>query len=306
MKLQSTLIKLFIPLIFINFNANSKTLLEKNTACNHAVNKGDFNAAIKQADDILKSKANDNDALLCKGRALGAQGQYAEALSVLTLAEKQATDNFNSIISNMLIGNLHKANQQYAEAIASYEKSISFAKNSTNEKLERANQNLIGAVYSQNKDYNASLARYLVASKLAMNDNERAESFGLLAANYNILGQHDLAIENQMKALQMQKKAGTLDEFADASLSLGQLYTAAKEYANADKTLTKFAEFAKENGGAYYEAKAKLYLAQNKAASGDSQSAKAFIADARSIAKSVGDSGLNVEIDEIAKKLGSD
>ena len=304
MNLQKTLIYAFISLIIISLNASAEVVLDQSAACNQSVNKGDYPLAVNQADALLKMNVNNNEALLCKGRALGAQGKYSEALSVLMLAEKQSTDNFNSVISNMLIGNLHKANQKYAEAIASYEKSIGFAKTSTNEKLERANHNLIGAVHSQNKDYNASLASYLVGSKLAMNDNERAESFSLLAANYKTLGQHDLAIENQVKAVQMQKKAGTLDEFADATLMLGQVYIGAKEYANADKTLTKFAQFAKENGGAYYEAKARLYLAESMAGSGDSASAKTSFTDARSIAKSVGDNDLNSEIEATAKKLG--
>ena len=304
MNLHNTLNIVFISLILINFNANAEQSAEA-AACNQAVNKSDFASAISKADALLKKSADNRDGLLCKGRALGAQGKYSEALSALEAADKQSKDGFDSIISNMLIGNLHKSNQKYAEAVASYEKSMGFAKTTSNEKFERINHNLIASVAVLKNDQNAALASYQAGSKLAMNDNERAESFELLAATYKALAQYDAAIEYQIKAVQMQKIAGTLDEYADASLALGQIQIAAKDYVSADKTLSKFARFAKDNGGAYYEAKANLYLAQSKAASGDAASAKTLLADARNTAKSINANDLTSQIESAEKKLNN-
>lgn len=305
MKLQNTLIITFISLIIISLNSYSDELSDKNVACNAALNKGDIAGAAKLADEVLKRDAKNRDGLICKGRLLGAQGNFDEALSALKQAETLSKEPFDHIIGQMLIGNAYKAQQKYPDAIASYESSLTIAKVDKNELYTRVDHNLIGDVRSKMQDYNAALASYLAGSKLAMNDNERAESFGLLAATYKSLGQHDLAIEHQIKAVQMQKKAGTLDDYADATLALGQIYIAAKDFSNAEKTLSKFAQFAKDNGGAYYEAKANLYLAQSKAASGDTAGAKTLLTDARNSAKSIGAGDLTSEIDATEKKLSN-
>ncbi len=305
MKLQNTLIITFISLILISFNSFSDEISDKNTACNAALNKGDITSAIKLADEVLKRDAKNREALICKGRILGAQGNFDEALSVLKQAETQSKESFEHIIGNMLIGNVYKSQQKYVDAIASYEASLSIAKTDKNEKFSRANHNLIGDAQSKTQDYNAALSSYQAGSKLAMNDNERAESFELLATTYKALGQYDAAIENQVKAVQMQKISGTLDQYADSTLALGQIYITAKDYTNADKTLAKFAQFAKDNGGVYYEAKANLYLAQSKAASGDAVSAKTLLTDTLALAKSVGASDLTSEIEATEKKLNN-
>lgn len=305
MKLQNTLIITFTSLILISFNIYADELSDKNAACNAALNKGDFNSAAKLADEVLKRDTHNREALICKGRLLGAQGSFDAALITLKQAETLSKAPFEHIIGNMLIGNVYKAQQKYAEAITSYEAGLAVAKADKNEKYIRANHNLIGDVQSRAQDYNAALASYQAGSKLAMNDNERAESFELLAATYKALAQYEAAIEYQIKAVQMQKISGTLDQYAESNLALGQMQIAAKDYANADKTLAKFAQFAKDNGGAYYEAKANLYLAQSKAASGDAASAKTLLADARTLAKSVGASDLNSAIDATEKKLNN-
>jgi len=303
MKLQNTSIITFISLILLSFNSYSEGLSDKISACTLALNKGDAVTALNRADEALKLNPTNRDALLCQGRALGAQGKYNEALSALQQAENQSKEPFDKVISNLLIGNLQKENQKNVEAIASYEKSLGICKTEKNDKFARISHNLIGEAHAQNKDYNAALTSYTAGSGLAMNDNERADSYERLAATYKALGQYDAAIEYQLKGMLMQKKAGTLDQYANASLELGQIYILARDYPGAEKTLSKFLQFAKENGGAYYEAKASLYLAQSKAASGDLTSAKTLLADARNIAKNVGDKDLMGEIEATGKNL---
>jgi tetratricopeptide (TPR) repeat protein len=303
MKLQNTLIISFISLILLSFNINADEISDKNAACNAALNKGDIAGADKLADEVLKRDAKNREGLICKGRLLGAQGSYEAALSALKLAEGQSKESFEHVIGHILIGNVYKAQQKYADSIASYEASLAVAKASKNDKYVRANHNLIGDAQSRAQDHNAALGSYQAGSKLAMNDNERAESYELLATAHKALGQYDLAIEHQFKAVQMHKKSGTLDQYADAGLVLGQLQIAAKDYVSADKTLSKLAQFAKDNGGTYYEAKANLYLAQSKAQNGDTVSAKTLLADVRNIAKSIQASDLSSEIDAIEKQL---
>ncbi len=306
---QNTLIKIFTLLFFIYFNLNNITyaqdVSDKNTACNAALDKGNIANAVSISDDILKQEPNNHDGLLCKGRALGAQGKYDAALNALELAAKQSKPGFDEIISYLLIGNLHLENKKYAGAIVSYEKSLKICEAEKNDKFKRINLNLIGETYAQNNDLNAALARYLAGSKLAMNDNERADSFERLGATYNALDQHDLAIEYQLKGVIMQKKVGTLDQYANASLALGQVYEKAKEYPNAEKTYTKLIQFAKDNGGVYYEAKASHELALIKATGGDTSSAKAIMSVALKIANNLGARALASEIEASIKKLSN-
>jgi len=260
MKLENTLVISFILLNLLSFNIYADEFSDENYACNAALNKGDFNTAEKLADEVLKHDEKNREASICKGRLLGAKGSYDEALIMLKQAEALSKEPSEHIIGFILIGNIYKAQQKNSDALASYEYSLNIAKTEKNEKYIRADYDVIGDVHRQSNDLNAALTSYQLGAKLAMNDNERAESYELLAATYKALGQYDAAIEYQVKAIQMQKISGTLDQFADSTLALGQIYIAAKDYSNADKSLTKFVQFAKENGGVYYEAKAKLFF----------------------------------------------
>ena len=301
MKLQNTLNIIFISLILLSFHTYADELSDKNAACNAALNKGDFNSAAKLAGEVLKRDANNREALICKGRLLGAQGKYDEALSALQQAGKLSKEPFDRIIGNMLIGNVYKAQQKYLDAIVSYEKSLGIAEADKNEKMMRANHNLIGDAQTQNKDISAALASYQAGSKLSMNDNERAENYELLATSYSALGQHDAAIEYQLKGVQMEQKSGTLDSIANANLALGDIYMKAKEYANAEKTYTKLLQFSKDNGGAYFEAKSDFYLGRAKAANGDSTGANRLITEAKTIAKKIGANDLTAEFEAVNK-----
>jgi tetratricopeptide (TPR) repeat protein len=301
--LYKTLNYAFISLFFICINAYAVDVSDKVTACTFAINKGDFATAVSVSAELLKLAPNNRDGLLCKGRALGAQGKYDEALSALGLAEKNSQPGFDKIISYIFIGNLHKANNKNAEAIASYEKSLKICESENNEKFKRITLNLIAEAHAQNNDFAAALTNYLAGAKLANNDNERADSYERLAATYSALGQYDSAIEYQLKGVLMQSKAGTLDQYAIASLTLGEIYGKAKEYANAEKTYTKLIQFSQDNGGAYYEAKASYGLAQIKALRGDTSNAKTMMAEAFKMAKNIGENDLATEIETSIKKL---
>ena len=299
----NTLIYLSTALFLISFNSSAQDVSEKVIACNVALDKGNAANAIVVSDEILQLEANNRDGLLCKGRALGGQGKFEAALSALEMAAQQSKPGFEEIISTLLIGNLYKANNKNVEAIASYEKSLKVSEVEKNDKFSLINHNLMGETYTSNNDLNAALASYIAGSKLTKNDNERADSFERLGVTYSALGKHDLAIEYQLKGMLQQQKSGTLDQYADASLALGKVYANAKEYPQAEKIYTKLIQFAKENGGAYYEAKASYGLAQVAVAKGDSSNAKTMMGDALKIAKNTGDADLVLAIETSINNL---
>ena len=296
---QLTLILIVNSLFLFSLSATANTteVAEKLGECTAALNKGDLNKAIKSSTDLLKLDPKNHDGLQCKGRALGAQGKYAEAVSALEASTVNTTDGFEQIISYLFLGNLHKDNNKNAEAIVAYEKSIKVCELEKNDKYKRISLNLMAEAQAQNKDFNAALTSYLAGSKLAMNDNERADSFERLASTYKALGQYDQAIEYQIKGVSMQQKAGTLDQYANANLALGDIYIAAKDYVNAEKTFANLAKFSNDQGGAYFEAKADVGLAQTKSASGDATAAKVFADKAKTIAKETKDNALEQEIE---------
>ena len=302
---QNTLTYLCITLFLFSFNANADAISDKVFACNTALNKGDYAGASSTAAEILKSQSNNRDGLLCKGRALGAQGNYSEALVNLELALKQSQQGFEQILSHIFIGNLNKNNNKFTDAIASYEASIKICEAEKLDKFKRVNLNLIGDAHTQNKDLTAALASYTAASKLAMNDNERAEDFERLAATYNGLNKSNEAIEYQLKATLMHEKSGTREQFANASVALGRVYEAAKDYLAAENTYAKLLKFSKDNGSAYYETLANYGIARTKIAAGDNAGAKSMLADASTMAKNIGETDLAAEIEASLKKLSN-
>ncbi len=302
MKLEKTLISSFTALFLFSFNVYSAELSEQSASCTQALSQGNLVKAVEVASEILKADAKNRDGLLCQGRALAAKGKYAEALIPLEKSLAQAT-GFDAIISHLLIGNLHKDNKKNAEALASYEKSIGISKQEKNDKFTRINHNLMGEVYVNTQDFNAALTNYVAGEKLAYNDNERADSYERLATTYSALGRHNEAIEFQVKAILMQKKSGTLDQYANASLEMGRIYIAAKELQNAERTYTKLVQFSQENGGTYYEVKANMGLAQTKLAAGDAAAAKTLLINAQKLAKTVGADDLTAEVNTALAKL---
>ncbi len=103
----------------------------------------------------------------------------------------------------------------------------------------------------------------------------------------------------------MHDKSGTREQFANASVALGRVYEAAKDFPAAENTYAKLLKYSKENGSAYYETVAKFGLARIKAAVGDTSSAKIMLADASAMAKNIGEIDLTAEIEESLKKLNN-
>lgn len=302
-KLEKTLKITFTLLILLSFNAFSKEPPKEVLACNEAVNKGDAETALQHAEAILKQNDTDHEGLLCKGRALKIQGKYTEALEAMQSAVEAAEQPFAKTVSYILIGNLHQSNDKPQEAIASYTKSLEVCAQTGNQRYSRINHNLIGDTYSKENDLNAALDSYATGLRLANNDNERAESFENLAKIYNTQSNHDKAIEFQLKAVVMQKQAGSLTAYADSSLLLGQYFYDAKNYTEAERHYKKLAKFAKDNGGAYYESSANYHLAEAMYANGDQAGAKTLILDAKQLAEKIGAKQLAAEIAAAEKKL---
>ncbi len=293
MKLQITLGLVIITLFFNNVYANSQEV----AACNQALGKGDATAALIIANKVLTSNKADKDALICQGRALDAKADFSGALAAYKLADINSTDAFDKTISTLLIGGAYRSLKQHELAITSYQQTILNAKSADNKAFERMGHNAIGNIYFENKQLPLALSEYMSGSKLAANDNERGESFEKIALTYHHMNQNDLALEYQIKAYLMHDTVGTLDQYAHSSIELGRYYAITKNFSSAENVLNKIIKFAKEQGGAYYEAQGSYELAKVKVATGDVAAAKVLIEHAKSIAKNTSDKALGDEIE---------
>lgn len=294
MKSLITLTFISTTLLLNNVNAMDSAM----SACNQAVEKGDAATALSLSSKVLSKNKNDKDALICQGRALSAQGDLSGAVTSFKAAIDNSVDVFDKTVASILMGNAYKVARQYDQATASYQQSLAFAQADKNQKFERISQNLIGDAYFSDKKFEQALAAYTLANKLSANDNERGESFENIALMHHRLGQHDSALEYQIKAYLTHEKVGTLDQYAHSSIELGRYYTLTKNYLSAESTLNKIIKFAKEQGGAYYEAQGSYLLAKVKVATGDVESAKALVQNAKLIAKNANDNALEQEINQ--------
>lgn len=292
MKLKITLALLVSSLYFNNVYALPADMAE----CNLALETGDIAAAMALASTALSQNQNNKEALICQGRAYIAKGDLTAALAALQQASKQTTEALDQSIIALVTGNAYKAAKQYDSATASYEKSLTFAQTAKNETFTRLSQNLLADIQFDNKHFEQALVLYMAASKFAANDNERGEDFEKIALTQHMLNKHDAAVEYEIKAYMMHEKVGTLDQYAHTSITLGRYYALAKNYTSATHILNKIIKFAKEQGGAYYEAQGSYVLAKVKVATGDIAAAKALVAHANMIAKSSGDKLLADEI----------
>lgn len=301
-KLENTLHLSFISLILFNLSVNAAEVDPQIIACNAALNRQQYDAAISKANVAIKQKELAAQGKMCKGRALLAMGKKEEAKAEFASADQTASNDFDKTVSNLLLGNMEKDQQHYAEAIKLYETSLAFAKKDDNRNFTRVSYNLIGETYGLLNDHVTALKYLEEGEQLAMNDNERADSYERIAASYQAQQQFDQAIAYQIRGIAMQRKAGTLDQYAEANLTLGQLHTQNKDYAKAESTYAKLLQFSQENGGAYYEAKTLIFLAQTKQAQGDNVAANQHFAEAETIAKKIQASDLSEMIAANQKK----
>jgi tetratricopeptide (TPR) repeat protein len=294
MKLKLALSFILISLFFNNVYAVSPDA----STCVQALEKNDLNAALVLAKKAISINKSDYDALICQGRVLAAKGELDSALTSFKLADTQSTDAFEKAIATLLVGRTQYALKQNDIAIASFQQTIAHAVTAKNKGFERVGHNAIGDVYFDNNQLEQALTEYLLANKLAANDNERGSSSEKIALTYHKMNTDDLALEYQIRAYLMYETVGTLDEYARSGIELGRYYSISKQYVSAENVLNKIIKLAKEQGGAYYEAKGSCVLAKVKVVTGDVPTAKGLVQYAKEIAKNSKDKEFEQEIEQ--------
>lgn len=287
-----------LSLIVGLFFFTNSALADGVDGCNQALEAGDAAKAMTQAQEALPGAINKREAYLCLGRAAGELGKHEEALAALQSAEKLSVQPVERIVALTLLGNQYREANNTPQAIESYRKSLEIARAEKNTGFELINLNQLGSVLEKSGDAEGALEQYQLGLKLAANDNERADSHARIAGAHSLLGQHDKAIEHQLKSVLFEERAGDFNHYAYANIELGRICLVAKQYADAEKWLGKFLGAIAEAGDSYWQAKARFMLAQVKLAKGAGNEAKSEFSQARAMAQRIGANQLLGEINK--------
>lgn len=290
MNLKITLIVLFNLLILNDVIAKESTA----EACDAAIQ----NRQYAQAITLAEQHSGQAEFWLCKGRAQSALKQNTAAQESFKQAIARKPVGLDLISAYLLLGNAQLEAKKHALAIESYQQALKLSEQQEMRRYSRIAHNLMGEAYFEIGEYAESLKAFETGEKLAMNDDERADSYIHEALAYQQMQQSDKAIEYQLKGVLMLRKSGTPDQYAEASLALGKLFVAKKDLVGASKTYQRLMEYAHENGGVFYEAKTAIYWAEVKRAQGDAAGAEQLIKQAETIAAQYKDP----ELDELLAK----
>ncbi|MBF4988483.1 tetratricopeptide repeat protein [Methylophilus sp. 14] len=258
-------------------------------ACDSAVQ----NQQYAQAIQVAEQHVSQAEFWLCKGRAQSALAQNAAAQQSFKQAISLKPTGLDLISAYMLLGNAQLEAKTHEAALESYLQALKLSEQQNMRRYARVAHNLIGEAYFEVGQYAESIKSFETGEKLAMNDDERADSYIHEAMVYQQLQQADKAIEYQLKGVMMLRKSGTPDQYAEASLTLGKLFAAKKDYASADKTYQRLMEYAHDNGGEFYEAKTAIYWAESKRAQGDAAGAASLVKQAETMAAKLKDAELD-------------
>lgn len=288
--------KLPYLLFFVLFSAAHAAHAAEADACNQALEAGDAAQAVAQAQEALRTAANKRETYLCLGRAQGELNRHTQALAALEEAGKLSIQPQERMLALTLLGNAQRNAGNPAQAIVAYQQSLEIARAEKSSGFELLNLNQMGVAMQQSGDNAAALEHFRQGLALAANDNERADSHARIASAYSLLGQHDKAIEHQLKSVLYEERAGDFNHYAYANIELGRICLVARQYADAEKWLGKFLGTITEAGDSYWQAKARYMLARVKSAKGAGTEAREQFSQAKAMAQRIGANTLLGEI----------
>lgn len=281
MNSKITLIILF-NLLIINDSFALDAALE---SCDSALQNRQFSQAV----NIAEKYPAQAGFWLCKGRAQSALNQAADAEQSFKKAIGLKPQGLDLISAYMLLGNVQQQSKNTAAALESYQQALKLSEQQNMRRYVRIAHNLIGEALFENAQYTESLQAFQAGEKLALNDDERADSYVHEALTFQQLQQLDQAIEYQLKGVMMLRKSAEPQYYADASLVLARLFIAKKDFVSADKTYQRLMEYTQENGGSFYEAKTAIEWAEAKRLQNDTAGAERLLAQAENISHKIQD-----------------
>jgi tetratricopeptide (TPR) repeat protein len=259
--------------------------------CKKALETRDYATAAQTA-----SSQDSYDGVMCAGRAQQAIGDHSAAESSFGKAEKLANDKYSSMLAITFLARSANSAGKPDEALSHYERSLKLAREISAQQGQWVSLNEMGQIHQERKDFKAALDLYKKASPFASNDNERSESNQLIAAACDQSGDHDHAIEYQLKSVVLEERSGDANQYLNAKLQLALYAIYAKEYNRSNKELSDIIKVSKEGGSLYWEARATLYQSRIEKSRGDQDKSDALLKVASDLASKSGIPSLIEEV----------
>ncbi|HEY3327571.1 MAG TPA: hypothetical protein VGK14_10420 [Novimethylophilus sp.] len=266
-------------------------------ACQKALAAGDYNQALQSV-----RNTQGFESMMCKGRAHQGRGDHADAAATFADAEKSAREPFDQMLAITFRARATQAAGKTDEALGHYDRSLKIARQLGQKQALMINLNESGQLLQNKGDVHAALERYREAYTDAANDNERSECDQLIAAAFSRLGEHDRAIEYQIKSVMLEERSGDFDHYLNAKLELAALAIAAKDFVRAQKELEASLDQAQSAGSSYWEAKALFYKGQLEKARDNSEQARTLLKQALDLANKIGAGSLAGQISSELKQ----
>ena len=255
--------------------------------CRDSLASGDYAAAIKSG-----QQAEGFDGLMCMGRAQSASGDYAGASGTFTQAGKSAREPFEQMLALTFLARASQGLGKSDDALEQYAQSLKIARQIKQRQGQMIDLNESGQILQSRGDLKRALEYFQEGYLNAANDNERAECDHLIAFAHSQLGDHDKAIEYQLKSLMLEERSGDFEHYISAKLDFAEVLMKAKDFVRAQKELDESLPVAQSVSSVYWEAKITLYFSRLKKLQGDNGQAKALLDRARDLAKKSGDADL--------------
>jgi len=280
-KLQKTLI-LSITLLFSN------TILSKENSksCDDLLSDGQYQEAINQANNVLKTKKNDYKAAFCLGQANLRLNHYDEAFTDFKLADQLAKNEVDHAMANLLEAITLREAKRPDDALQIIKSKLPGIE--ANKTFKRLFLIEIGEAYLLTNKSDDAAAAFLEAYSLAANDDERANNLNRAAYAYSLSKNYTKAIEFELKANLAFERTGLLGEYADSGINLALYYLEVNDLTSAERTLLKFERLARENGGMYYLAKALYAESKYYKKKSNNELSKSKLDEANKIANDIG------------------
>lgn len=295
-------IKRLVTMLAFSMLAQQVWAVDPIEACKQGIKAGDLKGAVKAAQAALNTDQA-REAYLCVGRAQSMLGDTTAAIEAFKQADVASQSNMDHTVALILLGRQYQAAKAFPEALVTFNQSLALAQADKLEHFEMMNLNAIGEVYQAQGDIKQAMHYYEMAQKLALNDNERADSDERLASLYHTLGDADRALEYQLRAVQMENRAGDVEHYSNAYLFLSQLYIEQKQYDQANRYLSKLKLAISTANEPYWEARTALMLGKLNAVQGKKTEALDFYTQATQLAEKVGAKDLIAEVSAEKSKL---
>jgi tetratricopeptide (TPR) repeat protein len=275
-----------LSFIFITLFTNNIYAYNANNDCENLLKNGDNKKAIIAAKELT----NKYDAYFCSAKANYRIKNYTIAINEFDESNKYAELPVDQLYSYLYKGITERDAGDIKTSTSTFTKGLDTAAlgNSKYMQMEHRFLYQLGKNALVAKDGLNAVDYFGKSLATSSNDDERGNSFEGLSAAYFISNKLDSAIEFGVKASTTYQRTGKLGEYADMQINLSNYELAQKNYTRALRIITSLENFAKKNGGSYYEAKALITKSKILSKKGDKEESDDLLNKGKALAKSIG------------------